>query len=340
MRTLRSLCLILLCLGGVPLSIAAETLRVLAWPGYADPDLVAAFEQKSGARVAVTFVDTDDAMWEMLKGNDGRDFDVVAINTAELQRLIDKQMVLPIPAAEVPNIRQLHARFQQATGTLRNGKRYAVPYTYSSMGLIYNKRLVPVAPTSMTALWERKQRGKIALYEGSSHNFSITALVMGASDPFKLDAEQFREAVGRLVALRSNRPFFYSTPEQAVDLFKEHEIAYMFGNYGSQQVSLLQKAGFDVGYVIPKEGALAWLDCWAVLRHAGNPALAHAWINYMLTPEVSQALWKRQNLPNTLEPPANLRAQDKLFWLQPVEDTALRNQYWSRILSGARRGMY
>ncbi|GAB3252390.1 type 2 periplasmic-binding domain-containing protein [Chitinimonas naiadis] len=320
--------------------LGAETLRVLAWPGYADSDIVASFEQKTGAKVTVTIVDTDDAMWEMLSANEGRDFDVLAINTAELQRLIDNKLVQAISSADIPNLKLQHARFQNAAGIMRNGKRYAVPYTYSAMGLIYNKRLIPTPPTSITALWERKQRGKIALYEGSSHNFSITALAMGATDPFNLDNEQFKEAVGRLVALRSNRPYFYGTPEQAVALFQEHEIALMFGNYGSQQVSLLQKAGFDVGYVIPKEGALAWLDCWVVMKHAGSAALARSWINYMLTPEVGQVLARRQNLPNTLEAPANLRKQDKLYWLQPVENTQLRNQYWARILSGARRGMY
>ncbi|PLX72710.1 MAG: spermidine/putrescine ABC transporter substrate-binding protein, partial [Azoarcus sp.] len=38
--------------------MAAEVLRVLAWPGYADPDVVKVFEQRTGSRVEVTVIDS------------------------------------------------------------------------------------------------------------------------------------------------------------------------------------------------------------------------------------------------------------------------------------------
>jgi putative spermidine/putrescine transport system substrate-binding protein len=142
------------------------------------------------------------------------------------------------------------------------------------------------------------------------------------------------------VDLRANRPLFYSSPEDAVDLFRKHEVALMFGNYGSQQVQLLKKAGFDVGYVIPKEGAIAWLDCWAILRGANDLTQATAWINYMTSPEVGRLLSQRQGLPNTQQRMPNIQDSDRIIWLQPVENNTLRNQYWSRILAGAKRGIF
>ena len=65
----------------VPPVFAEEVLRVLTWPGYADADLVKAFEKQFNARVEVTFVSTDDVLRERLGANQGRDFDVVAANT-------------------------------------------------------------------------------------------------------------------------------------------------------------------------------------------------------------------------------------------------------------------
>jgi putative spermidine/putrescine transport system substrate-binding protein len=35
-------------------------LRVLAWPGYAEPEVVQAFERAHGAKVSVTVVGSDD----------------------------------------------------------------------------------------------------------------------------------------------------------------------------------------------------------------------------------------------------------------------------------------
>ncbi len=38
---------------------AGDTLRVPAWPGYADPDIVRTFERRHGGKVEVTIIDSD-----------------------------------------------------------------------------------------------------------------------------------------------------------------------------------------------------------------------------------------------------------------------------------------
>ena len=88
--------------------------------------------------------------------------------------------------------------------------------------------------------------------------------------------------------------------------------------------------------MIPKEGALAWLDCWTVTRGARNKALAEAWIDYMLEKPVSRALTERQGLANTVEAGAMDDRKAKIIWLEPVEDAARRSELWSRIVSGDR----
>jgi putative spermidine/putrescine transport system substrate-binding protein len=113
----------------------------------------------------------------------------------------------------------------------------------------------------------------------------------------------------------------------------------LFANYGSQQVKLLRAAGADIGYLIPKEGALAWLDCWAVTRGARNKRLAEAWINYTLEKPVSDALTARQGLANTIT--ATPAEHDRrLIWLEPVEDAVRRASLWSRIVSGDPPGKF
>jgi hypothetical protein len=112
--------------------------------------------------------------------------------------------------------------------------------------------------------------------------------------------------VQRLIALRRNVLTYYSLPEEGTELFIRHNMAVMFGNYGTQQLNSLRQAGADVGYAIPREGVLAWLDCWAMTTSARNPQLAQQWINYMLEPAVSALLPTRQGLANTLTASAEL----------------------------------
>ncbi|HEX6706517.1 MAG TPA: extracellular solute-binding protein [Albitalea sp.] len=318
---------------------AAETLRVLAWPGYADPDIVKAFEKRHQVSVQVTIVGSDEVLWDRVSGNAGRDFDVFAVNTAELKRYVDKGLSVPLNLANIPNVAHQLPRFREREripNLVRDGQVYAVPYTFSEMGLIYDRQQVKEPPSSIGALWDPRFKGKVLAFDTGGHNFSIAALALGKPDPFQLDETAFREVAAHLVALRRNVLTFYSLPEESVELFRDHKVALLFANYGTQQVQQLKKAGADIGYVIPREGALAWLDCWTVTRGAKNKALAEAWIDHMLEKSVSHTLTERQGLANTVEPGEADDGRNKIIWLEPVEDANRRSTTWGHIVSGDR----
>lgn len=314
----------------------AQVLRVLAWPGYADPDIVQRFEQRTGAKVEVTQVDSDEQLWERMAARGGRDFDVFAVNTAELQRYIDAQLVAPVDTASLANLALLQPRFRKLAalpGVQRKGQTYAIPYTYSEMGLIYDPQQWPAPPDSIQALWDTRVRGKVLMYNGGGHGFSLAAQRLGLASPFALAAGDWPRAVQELIALRRNVRAYYTQPEESVALYLQNKAALMFANYGSQQVTLLQKAGVKVGYVVPREGALAWLDCWAVAAPARNLPLAAAWLDFMLEKEPAQALVERQGLASATLTDRPL--QERLVWLQPQEDAEKRNVLWGRIVGGA-----
>ena len=216
---------------------------------------------------------------------------------------------------------------------MRDSKLYALPYTYSEMGIIYDRRQVKEAPTSIQALWDPRYKGRVLAFDTSGHNFSIAALALG-KNPFRIDDASYPAVVDQLIALRRNVLTFYSLPEEAVELFRNNKVALLFANYGTQQIQQLKKAGADIGYAIPREGALAWLDCWTVTRGAKNKALAEAWINYMLEKPVSRALTERQGLANTVESGDRDEQAKKIIWLEPVEDVNRRAALWGRIVSG------
>jgi putative spermidine/putrescine transport system substrate-binding protein len=337
------LAVLVIALNSCPLAVAKETLRVLAWPGYADNDLVKVFEKRHGVTVEVTFVGSDEVLWEKVNAKQGTDFDVFAVNTAELTRYIDKGLSTPLDVSNIPNTRNQLPRFndlQSIPGITRQGRVYAIPYTYSEMGLIYDRKQVKEPPTSMAAMWDPRYKGRVLAYDGSSQNFSMVALLLGIKTPFQLKEQDFRRIADRLVALRGNVLTFYSLPEESITLFRDNAAALMFANYGTQQVDQLRKAGADIGYVIPKEGALAWLDCWSLTRGVRNKRLAENWINYTLEKPVSTALTKRQGLANTIESSTSADKSNKIVWLEPVEDFKLRTALWTRILSGDRLGKF
>lgn len=321
---------------GPALAQPREVLRVLAWPGYADADVVKAFEQRHGVQVEVTIVGNDEMLRQKLTDPKGPVFDVFAANTAELKAYLDQGLLAPIALQQVPNVAGQLPRFrarEAIPGITRAGATYAIPFTYSEMGLIYDRRQFAHPPQSWSELWNLQYKGRVLAYDGSTHNFSLAALLHGVA-PFRIDAARWPEVTHSLIDLRRNVLGFYNQPDDAVDLFRRHAAALLFANYGRQQLKQMRDAGLDVGYVIPTEGALAWLDCWALTRNARQPALALRWIDHVLELGNSREFTRRHGLANTREEPAGAASQDKIIWLEPVEDEARRAHLWRRILSG------
>jgi putative spermidine/putrescine transport system substrate-binding protein len=311
-------------------------LRVLAWPGYAESEVVQSFEQQHGVRVEVTVITSDVSLWQKISTRN-MDYDVFAVNAAELQRYIASGLVLPLQPKQIPNTRRQLPRLRNLAaipGLMSNGKVFGIPFTFSEMGLIYDRKQIGTPPTTVAALWDPRYRGKVIAYDGGTHNFSLSAQKLGLRSPFHIGAAELPLAAKQLIALRRNVLGFYTQPEESVQLFQRHKAALMFANYGMQQVRLLKDAGADIGYVIPKEGALAWLDCWVITQASRDPALSHAWIDHLLGEQASRLLTERQGLASTMVEPAATQPEQRLIWLQPPEDTGRREKLWGRIRSG------
>lgn len=329
---------VLLCIVSPAGAVEPPVLRVLAWPGYADSDLVSTFEQRYQVKVEVTLVASDEALRAKMAEHQGADFDVIAANTAEIHYYVGQGLLSPVVPAQIGNtVRQL-PRFRdyaQLPDLMDAGKLYGIPYVWSDMGLIYDRRQFERPPDSITAMWDPAFKGRVLAFNTGNHNFSLASLSLGGQ-PFRIAPGDFPRVAERLIALRRNVLTFYNLPEEAVELFRQHHLALIFANYGRQQLKQLRDAGADVGYAIPREGALAWLDCWAISRGARDTRLASRWIDYMLEAEPSQALIGRQGLSNTLREPEDGMPSGPLIWLRPVENDQRRAALWQRVLSGER----
>lgn len=313
---------------------AASELRVMAWQGYADDDWVKEFQDQTGATAKVVFIGTDDEIWAKIKGSEGKDFDVFAVNTAQLQRYIDGSLTTPLDLEKLPNQKSVLPRFQdlsQIKGVMRDGKVHAVPFCFDCIGLIYDKAKVNPAPDSFNILWDPKYQGKILAYDNGEHNFSFTALTLGIADPFHLTADQMGQIKGKLSELKHNVLSFYTTPDEALQLYKSNDVALIWANYGQQQVKAMKDAGADIGYVNPKEGALAWLDTWAMTSGVQDKDLAASWINFLLQKKIGEQLSERTGFGNTVVETGSAGSNDKLVWLEFVEDPTKRSDLWNEV---------
>jgi putative spermidine/putrescine transport system substrate-binding protein len=314
--------------------VLAEELRILSWQGYADDDWVEAFEKETGADVSVVFIGTDDEIWAKIKGSEGKDFDLFAVNTAQLQRYIDAGLATPYDLDALPAQKEVLQRFRDLEtvgGTMRDGKVYGVPFAFDTIGLIYDTTKVSTPPTSWEVLYDGTYAGRVLGYDNGEHNVSIAALDLGIENPFRLDDAQFGQVKEKLTAMKGNLLSLYSTADEALQLYQQNDVAVIFANFGQQQVKMMKDAGAPIAYVNPKEGALAWLDTWAMTSGVQNKELAEKWVNFVLSKEIGQALSDRTGFGNTSVPFPSAGESDKIVWLESVEDPTRRADLWNEI---------
>ena len=150
----------------------------------------------------------------------------------------------PLDLAKLPNQKEVLPRFRDLTkvsGVTRDGKVYGIPFCFDSIGLIYDTDKVKPAPTSMSVLWDPKYKGKVLAYDNGEHNFSFTALTLGIKDPFHLTAEQMAAVKAKLIELKRNVLSFYTTADEAQQIYQNNDVALIWANYGQQQVKAMQK---------------------------------------------------------------------------------------------------
>lgn len=314
---------------GLAGSAAAETLRILAYEGYADKDWVEAFEKESGADVSVAYAGSPEEMIAKMQGSKGADYDLVAIDTSIIQRYADLGLVQPMDEAKLSRLGNMLPSFRDIPQTKIDGKRYAVPIAWGSLGLIYDKATFPEAPKAWSVLWDPQYQGRVLMGDDGNNNIVNTALSLGIKDPYHLTPEQAAAVKAKLIELKKNLMSYYSGAEDGDTLFAQNNAVLMTA-FGELQYAELKKKGLDVGYAVPDEGAVGWVDCWAISSGAKDPALAERWVDFWLDKKIGAAMSERYGYGNTTNP-SDFDYAGRLAWLTAPEDFTMRTNLWNEV---------
>ncbi len=239
--------------------------------------------------------------------------------------------------AKLPNLKSQLPQFQDLTkisGVVRDGKAYGIPFAFGSIGLIYDKDRVDPPPTSWNVLWDPKYKQKVIVSDTSEVGISMVAMSLGVKNPYHLSDEQFSQVKGRLSALRDNMLSYYSSLEESLQVYEAGNVDLIFSPWGEQAAGTFRKAGHNVGYAIPNEGASGWIDVWAMTKGVQNEELALAWINFVYEKHISPELTKRFSLGNTVTESPDFDYTNRLLWSEQVEDFTKRNDIWNAVKAG------
>jgi putrescine transport system substrate-binding protein len=338
-----------------------KVVNVLNWSDYVGDTTIADFEAKTGIKVTYDVFDSNEVLeTKLLAGRSG--YDVVVPTAPFLERQIKAGVFLPLDRSKLPNLANMDPDILKRTAAHDPGNQHSLTYLWGTVGLGYNPDQVKRALgtdtiDSWAAILDPANAAKlakcgIALLDAPTDVYGSVAIYLGF-DPNSEKAEDLKAFEDALTKVRQHIRYFHSS--QYINDLASGEICVALGWSGDVLQARDRGAAaakpVTVKYAIPKEGAINYFDMLAIPADAPHPDNAHAFLNYLMDPEVIAKVTNKvrfangnsasmpfvdesiRNDPN-IYPSAEVRAR-----LHPdlVESQAFSrdlNRAWTRIRSG------
>jgi len=308
-----------------------KELNLLVFEGYAEPEWVQPFEKANGVTINVTSVSSVDEMFSKMSADGGKGFDLVTIDTSLFKRYTDHNLIVPIDLNNVPSYKDLLPEFQNLPVDMIGGKVYGVPYAWGSMPLTYNADIVQPTPDSWQAMWDSKYKGKVMLLDEPQNSVVTMALSQGGyTDLWNFSDADFARLKEGFASLKPQIRTISTGATDMVDLMANKEIAVGIG-WGETTVKQARDKGINAAMVIPKEGAIGWLDNWAISAGVQNKELAEKWISWVVSKDNSQLMVNKDGYNSTSIPTQGASYASRLVWLQPRSDYDRLSQFWNEV---------
>jgi spermidine/putrescine transport system substrate-binding protein len=307
-----------------------QKLRIITWADYVPADLIAAFEKETGIDVEVTLSNNEE-MISKLRATGGAGYDLAQPSQdriSSVQR--DFGIYKPIDMSKV-KIEEFQPALLDIVkrNTTLDGKTYALPYLWGTDGLVVNTKRATLA--DFTDLCRPDLKGKTAIR--LRRPILMAFAFASGKDPFALygDTKTYSalmDQVGAtIIACKGNFKFFYDNKDQLLNGIRSGEVwaAAMWDTGGWT----LNRDNPDIQYIVPRSGALGWLDTFALPARGRNDAAAYAWINFTMRPENAARVIKSVGNFSAAKGTApyvdpRLKAQ----FVAAFPDSALKNIHW------------
>jgi len=277
-----------------------KQLRVYNWSDYIAEDTIEEFEKATGIKVTYdTFDSNEMAETKLVAGKSG--YDIVVPTASFMQRQISANLFRKLDKAKIPNLANLDKSLMRIVASHDPGNAYGVPYLWGTTGLGYNvekiKERMPNAPLDSwrlmfdPAVVSKFKDCGVAMLDAPTDVIKSTLRFLGR-DPNTANADDVKAAEAHLLKIRPFITYFHSS--KYINDLAAGDICLVLGWSGDivQARNRAADAGqkVEVGYSIPKEGAMVWFDMMAIPADAPHPQNAQIFINYILGAEVAAAI--------------------------------------------------
>ncbi|MDH5605842.1 MAG: spermidine/putrescine ABC transporter substrate-binding protein [Anaerolineae bacterium] len=317
------------------------------WSEYIEPEIYALFEAKTGIKVVEdNFGSNEDLLGKLQGGATG--YDVIVPSDYMVETMIELGMLAELDHSKLPNLSNLDPGFVDPP--FDPGMGHCVPYFWGTTGIGFNWNDWDEAPDSWAYLFDPANAanfdGKISMLDDMREALGSALIYLGYS-PNSTNEAELEEAKQVILGIKPYIAAFDSDTYE--DNMVSGDISLVHGWSGDVFTAQVEDENID--YMIPKEGAVKWVDNLCITADAGadpeRAEMAYLWIDFLNDPEIAgmntnyvwyatpNAAAKEYIDPEILEYPAIYPDEEtyaKLHWLENVgEATELYSRIWTEI---------
>ncbi|MCS7072586.1 MAG: spermidine/putrescine ABC transporter substrate-binding protein, partial [Anaerolinea sp.] len=261
-----------------PDGFAGQSLSVYNWSTYIAEDTVANFEAACDVTVLYDVYENNETLIARLRqGNPG--YDIIIPTDYAVQILYEAELLVELDHSLIPNLVNVTPELLDLP--FDPGNRYSVPYQWGTVGVGYRVSAVEEPVTSWEQVWNHD--GPVAWLDDPRVMLGIALNLLGY-DVNTADPAQIAEARDYLIERAGNVVAIAGDDGQARLQRGEVDIVI---EYNGDIIQLIAESEPDeYAYVIPVEGSQLATDSMAIPVGAPNVPLAHAFIDYILDPQV------------------------------------------------------
>lgn len=340
-----------------------NTLHIYNWSDYIGPETLAKFQKETGIKVVYDVFDSNEVLeGKLMAGSTG--YDLVVPSSNFLERQSKAGIFEALDKSKIPNYKNLDPEMLALVARNDKDNQYGIPYMMVTTGIGYNVDKImeilgsdaPVNSWELILKPENLEKLKscgVSFLDAPSEVYASILHYLG-KDPNSTKAEDYTGAANELLTkLRPNIRYFHSS--QYINDLANGDICVAIGWSGDvmQAANRAKEAknGVNVAYVIPKEGALAYFDMFAMPADAKNKEAAYQFLNFLLKPEImaeisnhvfyANAVPASTSLVNAevrdnpnIYPPADIRAKLYTLNVQSPKLDRTVTRAWTKAKSG------
>ena len=183
-----------------------ETLTVLNYGKYFDPDALKQFEEETGIRVEYEEYESPEEMYTKYKAG-SIDYDLLCTSDYMIQKLIEEEEVLEMNHDNIPSYQNIDQNIIDASASFDPTHRYTLPYFYGTVGILYNTDEVDASKTnSWDILWDSEYEGRIIMENSVRDCFLVPLKRLG----YSLNTTNEQELNEALTMLMDQKPLIYA----------------------------------------------------------------------------------------------------------------------------------